>query len=168
MSPALDVRKVLIVDDEADLRDIFQGILSDLNIQSEQAENGRAALDLLRQKEFHLVLCDIKMPEMDGIDCLMNAQAEGVFTPFVFVTGYGDEDKMLQAMRLGALDFISKPFDTRKVTEVIFRILEVGARKNRIHKLLANSGPEIYDNYLKNEKMISLMRIKNNKGAKGD
>lgn len=125
--------KVLIVDDEPDLRKTLIRVLQSLNIQTMEAENGKYALEMLRDQKFHAVLCDIKMPEMTGLECLAHAQVEGIVSPFVFLTGYADSHHMLQAIRLGALDFIPKPFENLEVLNVLLRALEVGSR--RIHLL---------------------------------
>ncbi len=162
MKRELEIRKILIVDDEPDIRDILARIMRSLNIHSEQAENGKIALDLLSRGTFHAVLCDIMMPEMTGLECLAKAQIEGVTSPFIFVTGYEDRTRMLQAIRLGALDFISKPFDNREVADVVFRALEVGSRRAHMLREVENTDTDLFSRLKKEERLISIMRATNN------
>lgn len=162
MKRELEIRKVLIVDDEPELRDILLRMMHSLNLEAEVAENGEVALSMLKTSYYHTALCDIMMPEMTGLECLANAQVAGVITPFVFITGYDDSNRMLQAIRLGALDFIAKPFDNHEVTDVVFRALEVGTRRRQIAKALRETDPELSKSIEKDDKMISLMRARNN------
>lgn len=163
MKHELEIRKVLIIDDEPDIRSIMKRILEKQNIQADQAENGITGLELLGQNHYQAVLCDIMMPELNGLDCLAQAQARGILTPFIFVTGYSDEELMLQAIRLGAIDFISKPFNNNSLLETVFRVLEIGSRRDRMIKEMGEDNPNLITFIKKEEQMISLMRIKNNK-----
>lgn len=167
MKHELEIRKVLIVDDEPDLRDALSRIMRRQNIQAVEAENGQVALELLKQEQFHTVLCDIMMPKMTGLDCLAKAQVEGIITPFIFLTGFGDTDRMLQAIRLGATDFINKPFDNNEILDVMFRVLEIGIRRNRILKEIEKNSTDLFASFQKEERMISLLRTHNNRKQAG-
>lgn len=167
MRDNLAVPKILIIEDEADLRDLMAVLLESYNIRSEVAENGKIGLEKLKNGEFHAVLCDIMMPEMSGLECLTRAQVEGVTAPFVFVTGYDDQDRMLQAIRLGALDFISKPFNNNEIVDVVCRALDVGTRRRHLKNEVDHSAPELAALMRKEERMISLMRVRNNKSRIG-
>lgn len=167
MGEDLKIRRILVVDDEPDLRGILLKIIKELNIECDQAGNGQEALEALRVHEYHLVVCDIMMPVMTGLECLSASQAENVKTPFVFLTGFGDSNRMLQAMRLGAIDFINKPFDVSEVVEVIFRALEIGVRRHQIHEKIEKQAPELLPQIKKQERIISLMRSHNNKKRTG-
>lgn len=157
-----EIKKVLIVDDEPDLRDTLSRVFRAENISIETAENGIQALAALKSENFQAVLCDIMMPEMNGLDCLAQAQVESIPTPFVFLTGYADADRMLEAIRLGAVDFINKPFENREIVEVMFRVLEIGARKLEILRMIENQEPGLVNHIRKQEKMLSFMRLNNN------
>ena len=163
MRKELGLPTVLIVDDEHNLRDALARVLKSQNLQFEQAENGKVALEVMRDRQFHAVLCDIMMPEMTGLECLAQAQIEGILAPFIFLTGYGDSERMLQAIRLGAIDFISKPFDNDEVLDVVFRALDIGSRRNHILKEIREVNPDLLNRIRKDERMISLMRANNNK-----
>lgn len=158
-----EIYKVLVVDDEPDLREVLSDILQSQNIQVDVADNGITALDFLyKNPGYHAVICDIKMPEMNGLECLAAATAAGIIVPFVFLTGYADKARMLQAIRLGAFDFISKPFDNNEIIEVLFRIFEIGNRKNRIQAELSSMSPNLMRAIQNEEKLIALMRVTNN------
>lgn len=163
MTKDLKIHKVLIVDDEPDLREILSNIVTGLNIQCETAEDGQQALEMLRKNTYHTVLSDIMMPRMTGIELLTVARVENIVTPFIFVTGFGDNVRMLQAIRLGVLDFISKPFDNEEIAEVLFRALEIGVRHDNINTKIMKQNPELFADIMKEERMISLMRARNNK-----
>lgn len=163
MKKELEVRRVLVVDDEPDIRNILSSSIRDLNIECDEAENGLQALELLRKNDYHAVLCDIGMPEMNGLECLAKAQVENVNAPFVFVTGYDDQARTLQAIRLGALDFISKPFDWDEVKEVVYRVIEIGIRRNFMYQHLKTTDPKVFEALMEGKKMVSLMRARNNK-----
>lgn len=162
MKRDLEIRRVLIVDDEPELRDVLSLIVKHHNIQTDIAADGREALEKLRQQDFHAVLCDIMMPEMNGMECLAQAQVEGLVAPFIFVTGQDDSKRMLQAIRLGALDFISKPFNSQDVMDVLFRVLEIGTRRSHMLKSVLQMDPELSERIKKDEKYISLMKATNN------
>lgn len=158
----LPQRRVLIVDDEKDLRESLARLLRGQNILIELAANGKEAIECLKSQEFHCVLCDIMMPEMSGLECLSQAYSEGILTPFIFLTGYSTQNVTVQAVRLGAVDFISKPFDNNDVLDVTFRALEIGVRRNKIVKKLKITDPELLESLTKEERIISLMRVLNN------
>lgn len=157
MINGLSVRRVLIVDDEPELRDILSSIVSSLGIECETAANGQEALDCLRDQTFHAVLCDINMPIMSGIECLRQAQATGNLAPFIFVTAFGDATNIVHAVRLGAVDFFQKPFDRAEISEVIMRALEIGVRRERV-LAAAKNAPGFHSVIQHEEHMIALLR----------
>lgn len=167
MEQGLEIRRILIVDDEPEIREILSHVMEKFNIGSDVAENGLVALEKLKNNVYHAVLSDIFMPVMSGLECLAKAQAEGINTPFVFITGFEDRERMLQAIRLGALDFIGKPFNNDIVTDVTTRAIEVGARRKQIYSEIKESNLNLYEKIKKDERIISLMRAHNNKKRVG-
>lgn len=163
MAQELELRRVLVVDDEPSILQAISRVLNRENIEVEVAENSRAALELIETKKFQTVICDIMMPEMTGLEFFANVQVNGITTPFVFLTGYGDKMRMLEAIRLGATDFIAKPFDNSELLEVVYRVLDIGMRRNRIFKQIENENLALYETIKRDERMIALMRINNNK-----
>lgn len=126
---SMEDTRILVVDDEPFIRSLLIDLVSDLNLKSDEAENGMAALELLKVKNYHVVLSDIKMPTMGGIELFENALKLNIFTPFIFLTGYSDEEMIVKALRLGAIDFLGKPFLPVELSNVIVRTIELGERR---------------------------------------
>jgi len=109
-------QQVLIVDDEENMRHMLSSFLSKHNYQTDTAENGAQALERLRFTPYDLVLCDIRMPEMDGMDFLRKISEEQIDIPTVIMmSAYGTLDDAIEAMKIGAYDYISKPFKTDEI-----------------------------------------------------
>ena len=103
--------KILIIEDEAAIRRVLVKILSEENSAYEltQAQDGLEGIEKIRDQDFDLVLCDIKMPKKDGIEVLEYAKRIKPETPIIMISGHGDLDTAVETMRLGAFDYISKP-----------------------------------------------------------
>lgn len=123
---------ILIVDDETDLRDVVAEILGELNADIVRAANGREALEILRSRHIDAILSDIDMPIMNGLELLRETKRLGLEIPFVFVTAFGDKNNVLEALRLGAIDFIEKPFRNEAVLEVMAKALELGLALSKV------------------------------------
>ena len=117
---------ILIVEDESDLRDLLVLVLGRLTPNLLVAENGKVALNLIQSREVHAVISDISMPEMNGIELLGEVRKLGLDLPFVFATAFGDKNNLLDALRLGAFDFIEKPFANKLIYAVMEKVLELG------------------------------------------
>lgn len=104
------IENLLIVDDEPDLRDVLAYVLADSVKTVQMASNGKEALPIIKTGKIDVVLSDINMPEMNGLELLAEVRRQGLDTPFVFLTAYGDAEKRAEAQRLGASDFLEKPF----------------------------------------------------------
>lgn len=113
--------KILIIEDEATIRRVLVKILTEENssYQVTQAENGLAGIEKIKDEDFDLVLCDIKMPKMDGVEVLQAAKKIKPETPMVMISGHGDIDTAVQTMRLGAFDYISKPPDLNRLLNTV-------------------------------------------------
>jgi two-component system, NtrC family, nitrogen regulation response regulator NtrX len=113
--------KILIIEDEAAIRRVLVKILSEENsaYQVTQAEDGLEGIEKIRDQDFDLVLCDIKMPKMDGVEVLQAAKKIKPETPMVMISGHGDLDTAVQTMRLGAFDYISKPPDLNRLLNTV-------------------------------------------------
>ena len=105
------MKKILIIEDEEQIRRVLLRVLSDedKNFDVKEAIDGKEGLSLLKKEKFDLILCDIKMPKMDGIEVLQEAKKIKFSPPFIMLTGHGNIDTAVEAMKLGAYDFISKP-----------------------------------------------------------
>ena len=113
--------KILIIEDEAAIRRVLVKILSEENsaYQVTQAQDGLEGIEKIRDEDFDLVLCDIKMPKMDGVEVLQAAKKIKPETPMVMISGHGDLDTAVQTMRLGAFDYISKPPDLNRLLNTV-------------------------------------------------
>jgi DNA-binding NtrC family response regulator len=118
--------QVLLIEDEESIRRVMSRILKEENHQYEitEAVDGKQGLDLLFKRQFDLVLCDIKMPKMDGIEVLKKANDEMLNIPFIMLTGHGNIETAVEAMKLGAYDFISKPPDLNRLLNSVRHALE--------------------------------------------
>ena len=113
--------KILIIEDEAAIRRVLVKILSEENsaYQVTQAEDGLEGIEKIRDEDFDLVLCDIKMPKMDGVEVLQAAKKIKPEIQMVMISGHGDLDTAVQTMRLGAFDYISKPPDLNRLLNTV-------------------------------------------------
>ncbi|MGE0519471.1 MAG: UDP-3-O-acyl-N-acetylglucosamine deacetylase [Candidatus Binatia bacterium] len=119
---------VLVVDDAGDIRASLRGVLQDEGLQVLEAEDGRRALDLVRSVRPDLVLLDVWMPEVDGIDLLRRLQDEPARPQVIMISGHGNIETAVQATKLGAFDFIEKPFSIDILLGLVNRALEHRAR----------------------------------------
>ncbi|RLA93356.1 MAG: sigma-54-dependent Fis family transcriptional regulator, partial [Deltaproteobacteria bacterium] len=103
-------RQILIVDDEENMRHMLTELLSDEGYGVDTARNGEEALNYMEEKEFDLVLCDVRMPKMDGLEFLRKARERRIETAIIMMSAYSTVDLAVEAMKLGASDYISKPF----------------------------------------------------------
>lgn len=116
--------KVLVVDDEPDMRWLLVQILRAQELEVVAAEDGQAALEQIAREPPDVVLLDLKMPGPDGIQVLEQAKAVDPHMPVVIVTAYGDLPSAVQAIRLGAYDYLTKPFDHDEILFTVRRALE--------------------------------------------
>ena len=118
--------RILLIEDEEPIRRVLVRILSEESASYEiiQAEDGREGLSKLSKSIFDLVLCDIKMPKMDGIEVLQAAKKNGIHVPFIMLTGHGNIETAVEAMKLGAYDFISKPPDLNRLLTAVNHAIE--------------------------------------------
>jgi two-component system, LuxR family, response regulator FixJ len=105
------MQKLLVVDDEKDLRILIKQIFIPFSeIEVVEASNALVALEYLKVKKVGAILTDIKMPEMDGLEFIKRVRADGISVPIIFYSGFVDKEIALRALRLGAFEFIEKPF----------------------------------------------------------
>jgi two-component system nitrogen regulation response regulator NtrX len=113
--------KILIIEDEAAIRRVLVKILSEENNAYEvtEAEDGLIGIEMIKKEDYDLVLCDIKMPKMDGVEVLEAIKKIKPETPIVMISGHGDLDTAVHTMRLGAFDYISKPPDLNRLLNTV-------------------------------------------------
>ncbi len=107
--------KILIVDDEPAIRKALKEILEYESFEVKEAEDGPTALKMVEKETFDLIFCDIKMPRMDGIEVLTKLKEKGVEVPVVIITGHGNVETAVEALKKGAYDFIQKPLDLNRI-----------------------------------------------------
>ena len=118
--------KILVVEDESAIRRVLVKILSEENetYQVDEAEDGLRGLEAVKNNDYDLVLCDIKMPKMDGVEVLEAARKIKPEIPFIMISGHGDLDTAVNTMRLGAFDYISKPPDLNRLLTTVRNALD--------------------------------------------
>lgn len=126
--------KILIVDDEAGIRSILKRVLGK-NHEVLEAENGKEALDILRTHRPDLLVCDLKMPEIDGMEVLRQVPEIDPDLVSIMITAHGSVEDAVQAMKLGALDYFRKPFDVEEVKVVVEKGLSVRSLKTQVADL---------------------------------
>ena len=123
-------KKILIVDDEPSIREFFQILFSRMSDENQAfevtvAESGEKAFRLLKQKSFDMVISDMKMSGMSGLQLLEKTKALYSNTVFILITAFDTTQTAVQAMKMGAYDYISKPFNVEKIKHVVFSALEL-------------------------------------------
>lgn len=113
--------KILVIEDEAAIRRVLVKILSEENdtYEVEEAEDGLVGIEKIKKEDYDLVLCDIKMPKMDGVEVLEAVKKIKPETTMVMISGHGDLDTAVNTMRLGAFDYISKPPDLNRLLNTV-------------------------------------------------
>ena len=118
--------KILIIEDEEPIRRVLKRILLEENehFTINEAEDGEKGLKNLLAEDYDLILCDIKMPKKDGLEVLREAKSKDVLTPFIMLTGHGNIQTAVEAMKKGAYDFIPKPPDLNRLLISVRNALE--------------------------------------------
>tara|TARA_B100000929_G_scaffold23122_2_gene17316 strand:+ start:1177 stop:2340 length:1164 start_codon:yes stop_codon:yes gene_type:complete len=118
--------KILIIEDEEPIRRVLVRILNeeDSNFEIHEASDGKKGLDSISKENFDLVLCDIKMPKIDGIELLQRTRKNNSSLPFIMLTGHGNIETAVESMKIGAYDFISKPPDLNRLITSVRNALE--------------------------------------------
>lgn len=111
-------RRILIADDEEGIRESLSLILGE-HYALKFATNGEETLAVLKQEPFDLVLLDIKMPKLDGLEVLRRLQANGFGTPVLVLTAYQSVELAKEAVRLGARDYLPKPFEREQIVNAV-------------------------------------------------
>tara|TARA_R110001583_G_scaffold15052_4_gene62388 strand:- start:16056 stop:17219 length:1164 start_codon:yes stop_codon:yes gene_type:complete len=152
--------KILIIEDEAAIRRVLKKIISEENesYQVEEAEDGLVGIDMISKSDFDLVLCDIKMPKMDGVEVLEKIKKLKPEIPIVMISGHGDLDTAVNTMRLGAFDYISKPPDLNRLLNTVRNALD---KKELVveNKLLKKKVSKKYEMIGKSEAITHIKNI---------
>ena len=115
-------KKILLVDDEKDIREVVHLALADLGYQVFEAEDGDEALRIFQEAQPSIVLTDIKMPNMDGLELLQKIKRESPETEVIMITGHGDMDLAIKSLKYEATDFITKPINVNVLEIALQRV----------------------------------------------
>ncbi len=135
--------RILVIDDEKDMLNACRKILEALNYHPVLIDNGKLGIEFIAQDDFDLILCDLFMPEVDGMDILKKANELAPYTPVVIFTAYGTIDRAVNAMKLGAFDFIEKPFEIEHLKVLI----EKGLAQRKLYLERMNLLKQLQDKY---------------------
>lgn len=119
--------KILIIEDEASIRAVLKDILLDqkeLKLEVDEARDGAEGLQMLETTGYDLAFCDIKMPKMDGMEVLEKAKQKGIQCPFVMISAHGTTEMAVDALRMGAYDFLQKPPDLNRLLITVRNALD--------------------------------------------
>ena len=132
--------KILIIDDERSIRNSLKEILADEGYDVEVAEDGAKGLAMVDKEKYSIIFCDIKMPEMDGIEVLDRLNEMGVDAAVVMISGHGDIATAVECIKKGAFDFIPKPLDLNRIlitiknaTEKVSLVKETRILKKKVY-----------------------------------
>jgi len=125
----MNKKKVLVIDDEKIVLDSVKKILSVENFDVEGSLSSKKGLDLAISKDYDIVLVDIRMPEIGGMRVLRDIKRAKPYLPVMIITGYATVQSAVQAMKLGAVDYIEKPFTPEQLADAVKSALEVAATK---------------------------------------
>ena len=124
--------KILIIDDERAIRTTLKDILSYESHEVDLAQDGFEGLEKLTNNKYDIVLCDIKMPKMDGLEVLSEIIAKDMDIPVIMISGHGTVETAVEAIKKGAYDFIEKPLDLNRLLVVIRNATE---RRNHVAEI---------------------------------
>ena len=151
------MEKILIIDDDNDLRDIIVSTLKDQNFDCHSTGSAKEALEMCKDLTFDCILTDVHMPNLSGVDFLCQLSMFEYTPPVIFLSGDNDTKTIRAALRLGAIDFLTKPFNTPELIDVVNRAAQIGMRKRNI---FLSQSPQVN----KEEQIIKRLKsVKSNK-----
>ncbi len=136
----LDNMKILVIDDERSIRNSLKEILADEGYDVDVAENGVQGCEMVEKEKYRVIFCDIKMPEMDGMEVLDKLTEMGIDSAVIMISGHGDIDTAVECIKRGAFDFIQKPLDLNRIfitiknaTEKVSLVRETKILKKKVY-----------------------------------
>ncbi len=119
---------VLITEDKVSFGEMLKSSLEDAGISAKLVRRGREALQAFKKEKFEIALIDLKLPDIDGIDLIRKVKKSDIDTKFIIMTAFGSIERAVEAMKLGAYDFLTKPLDVEQLIVLINRVLEEQSR----------------------------------------
>ena len=123
--PYMDKATILIVDDEKRIRHLLSLLLERNGYETVQARDGMEALEMIKETPYDLLISDIKMPNLDGMGLLRALRKEKIYTPVIFITAFATVESSVEAMKAGASDYITKPFEEERIIVTVNRCLDL-------------------------------------------
>lgn len=120
---------LLIIDDEQMILSSLKELLEDVADKIFVADNGLEGLKILESEQVHTIVCDINMPQMTGLEVIKEVRSRNIEIPFIFYTGYGSRELMMEAVKFGAFDFLEKP-NMDGLEQIVTSSLKVGLNSN--------------------------------------
>lgn len=139
--------RILVVDDERGFTEVISDYLKAEHFDVDCASNGVEALDMLKGCRYHLMVLDIMMPKMDGIRVLQTIRAGGDDTPVIFLTAKADETDRIKGLKIGADDYVTKPFSMAELMERIRAVLRRAAPGSEINSLKIGKNTVDFDKF---------------------
>ena len=144
---------VLIVDDEPNVRLTYRTALETEGLEVREAPDGLAALDAMNERQFDLAILDMRMPEVSGLELLERMRQQGIQTPVVIVTAYGDISHAVRAMKLGAIDFLEKPLTPETLRAMVAEVL-----RRHGNSVARRATPETFEDHVQAAKRLLNLR----------
>ncbi len=138
-----EASKVLVVEDDERIRSLFEDALASLGYQVTTASTGAEAIELIQGRLFDTVLCDIRMPEMDGLEILREIKRQDPSVEVVMVTGYPAVNTAVEALKLGAYDYLAKPVRLEELQHLMARLTERRLLRREVSSLRSRLGAEL-------------------------
>jgi len=132
------MHRILIIDDEIIIRKLFTRLLTREKYRVLTASNGKKGIETVKKEKLDLVILDLKMPEMDGIEALKRIKEINKNIRVIIITAFGTIKSASDALNLGADDFISKPFDIAKIRTTIKNVLKMKKLASEVEELRSN------------------------------
>lgn len=149
---------VLVVDDSPLERAAVIAAISKIGVNVVEVEDGKAALNVLKHQTIDLVISDLIMPRMSGLMLLHSLLEQGIHLPFIIVTSYSDKDSAVQALRLGAFDYLEKPIDADDLENVAREALSAGREQQQLVTMMNSNDMQNKESFALCEMQILRMR----------
>lgn len=148
---------ILVVEDEVEIRETIVALLEKENFEVHSAADGKTALEKLQSgSQPLLIICDINMPKMNGMDFIRHSLTQLQQTNVVMLTAYAEKERIIEALQLGALDYIVKPFDPQAFIKKVYTLIEIAKHRTEKNKEQAR-------NPAQSSRMEALHRIRNSR-----
>lgn len=148
---------LLIAEDDSEILGILESIFSKHFNVIYTAIDGKMAQMIVKEKNPDIILTDIEMPEVSGLDFVIKIRSEGKNTPIVMMSGARDREYLIKAIKLGIHDFVDKPFKKADVESAVHRVLEISVRENDLSEMIKKFGEDSSE-VKQQKKMIGLLQ----------